>query len=190
MVPSSGLIVLASRLSKVDLPAPFCPLMVTISEVWALKLTRLRANLVPYHLQTALALMFVVGFSGLNFKRILLVLNERDIFNEASFNEPVDDQVESKDGDEDGREDVDIREYFEEAAGEGGLKDGDAEGQDCNDEGHTESVSYEGEDDARDAVGVEGVEHYGDEQWQGAAEGGEGVGDAKQEVALEVDLLG
>ena len=85
-MPSSGLIVLASRLSRVDLPAPFCPLMVTISEVWALKLTRLRANLVPYHLQTALALMVVVGCSGLNFKRILLVLNERDLFDEASFN--------------------------------------------------------------------------------------------------------
>ena len=189
-MPSSGLIVLASRLSKVDLPAPFCPLMVTISEVWALKLTRLRANLVPYHLQTALALMVVVGCSGLNFKNVLLVLNEWDIFNEAAFNEPVDDQVESEDGDEDGGEDVDIREYFEEAAGEGGFKDGDAEGQDRNDEGHTESVSHEGEDDAVDAVGVEGVEHYGDEQWQGAAEGSEGVGDAEQEVALEVDLLG
>ena len=72
MVPSSGLIVLASRLSRVDLPAPFWPLMVTISEVWALKLTRLRANLVPYHLQTALALMVVVGCSELNFKGIIV----------------------------------------------------------------------------------------------------------------------
>ena len=116
-------------------------------------------------------------------------LNEWDLFNQTIFNEPVDDQVESEDDDEDGGEDIYEWEYFEEAASEGGLKDGDAEGQDRNDEGHTESVSHEGEDDAVDAVGVEGVEHYGDEEGQGAAEGGEGIRDAEQEVALEVDLL-